>query len=153
MTTWILVTDASRATLLSTEVREDDWSLVEEFEHPEGREMSSEISPSSPPGRMQQSKAPGARHTAVEPRTTPKQAESDRFAQHLSDYLEQGTTRRAFDDLVLVAPPHFLGTLKGSLGRQAARHLRATLDKDLSMFKPAEIRERLLDTVFPQRLA
>lgn len=154
MTTWILVTDASRAKLLSTEVREDDWSLVKEFEHPEGREMSREISPSSPPGRMQQrSKTPGARHTAVEPHTTPKQAEADRFAQHLADYLEKGTTRRAFDYLVLVAPPHFLGTLKASLGRQAAKHLRATVDKDLSMFQPAEIRQRLLDTVFPQNSA
>ena len=85
----------------------------------------------------------------MEPHTTPKQAEAERFAQHLAQYLEKGTARRAFDALVLVAPPHFLGTLKGSLGRQAARQLRVSVDKDLSMLKAAEIRERLIDAVFP----
>lgn len=149
MTTWILVADTGRAKLFSTELRENEWSLVNEFEHPEGREFSREISPSSPPGRMQQGKTAGGGHTAFEPRTTPKEAEADRFARHLAEYLEKATANRDFDYLVLVAPPHFLGILKGTLGRQAAKQLRTTVDKDLSMLAPAEIRERLLDVVFP----
>jgi protein required for attachment to host cells len=149
MTTWILVSDASRARLYSTELRENDWMLVEEFEHPEGRQLSSEIRPTSPPGRTQQSTAKGARHTAMEPQTTPKEAEADRFAQQLSEYLEKGTAGRQFDYLVLVAPPHFLGRLHGSLGRQAARLLRATVNKDLSMFGAADLKDRLADDVFP----
>ncbi|MEX0679500.1 MAG: host attachment protein [Pirellulales bacterium] len=150
MTTWILVSDASRAKLFSAELREDDWSLVKEFEHPEGRQMSSDIRPSSPPGKMQQrSKAPGARHTAMEPHTTPKEAEAQRFAQHLAEYLEKATAGREFDYLVLVAPPHFLGVLHGTLGRQAAKHLRATVNKDLSMLEVAQLRQRLVDSVFP----
>ena len=153
MTAWIVVSDASRAKLFSTELREDAWSLVHEFEHPEGREMSRDISPSSPPGRMQKNKGHGAQHTAMEPRTTPKEGEAERFAQHLADYLEQATARRAFDYLVLVAPPHFLGVLHKALGRQAASHLRATVNKDLSMFGTAELRERLVDTVFPRGAA
>src|SRR5438309_2143345 len=59
VTTWILVSDTSRAKLFSAEKREDDWSLLKDFEHPEGRKQSKEISPSSPPGRMQQSKGLG----------------------------------------------------------------------------------------------
>jgi protein required for attachment to host cells len=149
MTTWILVGDAGRANLYSAELREDGWSLVKEFEHPEGRERSSEIKPSSPPGRTQQSKVAGAQRSSMEPHTTPKEAESERFAQHLSDYLEKAIAKREFDYLVLVAPPHFLGTLHGTLGRQAAKHLRATVNKDLSMFQAADLRERLVDTVFP----
>jgi protein required for attachment to host cells len=151
MTTWILVSDASRARLFSTELREDGWSLVAQFEHPESRQLSSEIRPSSPPGRTQQSTARGARHTAMEPQTTPKEAEADRFAQHLADYLEKSTAGRRFDYLVLVAPPHFLGRLHGSLGRQAAKHVRTTVNKDLSMFTAAELRERLVDDVFPAK--
>jgi protein required for attachment to host cells len=148
MTTWILVSDASRAKLFSTELREDAWSLVEEFVHPEGREMSRDISPSSPPGRMRQSKAPGGRQTAVEPRTTPKESGAVRFAQQLANYLEDAIAKRELDYLVLVAPPHFLGTLHGTLGPQTVKHLRTTVDKDLSMFEPAKIRERLVDSVF-----
>jgi len=49
----------------------------------------------------------------------------------------------------LVAPPHFLGLLQGTLGRQASRYLRALVDKDLSKLETAELRKRLVDTVFP----
>ena len=149
MTTWILVSDASRGKLFSAELREDDWSLVKEFEHPEGRERSSEIKPSSPPGRTHQSKVAGTQRTALDPHTSPKEVETERFAQQLADFLEKAIAKREFDYLVLVAPPHFLGTLHGTLGRQAAKHLRTTVNKDLSMFQAADLRKRLVDTVFP----
>jgi protein required for attachment to host cells len=149
MTVWTVVADSARARVLSAEVREDDWSLVEAFDHPEGREAAREIAPTSPPGRMQQGTTAGGRHTAFEPRTWPKEAEAERFAQRLADHLEDAVARRQFDYLVLVAPPHFLGTLKGALGPQAAKHLRATVNKDLSTLEPRQLRERLVDEVFP----
>jgi protein required for attachment to host cells len=149
MTAWILVSDASRANLFSAELREDDWSLVKAFEHPEGREMSREIEDTSPPGRGQQGEAQGGRRTAFEPRAWPKEAEVQRFAQQLSAYLETAIAKRSFDYLVLVAPPHFLGKLRGALGRQAAKHVRATIDKDLSTLDATELRQRLVDAVFP----
>jgi protein required for attachment to host cells len=98
---------------------------------------------------MQMSKSHGARHTAVEPQTTPKEAEAERFAQHLASYLEHAIAERQFDYLVLVAPPRFLGTLHAALGRQAAKHLRTTINKDYSTLAAAELRERLIDEVFP----
>lgn len=149
MTLWTVVSNASGARVFSSEVREDDWSLVQAFEHPEGRELSSEISPSGPPGRMHQDSATGGRRTAMQPRTTPKEAEAERFAQHLGKYLDAAVAKRQVDYFVLVAPPHFLGILKEALGRQAAKHLRATVDKDLSTLDAAELRQRLIDTVFP----
>jgi hypothetical protein len=39
--------------------------------------------------------------------------------------------------------------LHGTLPKQTAKHLRATIDKDLVMFDAAEIRERLIDAAFP----
>jgi len=54
------------------------------------------------------------------------------------------------EELRLVAPPHFLGKLKNSLGQQAAKHVRATVDKELSTLEAVELRKRLIDTVFPQ---
>jgi protein required for attachment to host cells len=150
VTTWILVSDTSRAKLFSAENRADDWALVKDFEHPEGREFSKDIRPSSPPGRMQKSKGVGSR-SAVEPHTWPKEAEAERFAEQLAKYLDEALGKRAFDALVLVAPPHFLGMLHGTLGKQTAKHLKATVDKDLAMFDSAEIRERLLDVAFPPK--
>jgi protein required for attachment to host cells len=150
MTAWILVGDASRAKLFAAELREDDWSLVKDFEHPEAREPGREIGPQAPPGRMLKSKTPGGRHTALEAHTSPKEVESERFARQLGTYLEDAVARRQFDYLVLVAPPHFLGVLKNALGQQAAKHLRSTVDKDLSTVDAAELRKRLIDDVFPR---
>lgn len=149
MTTWILIADSSGAKLFSAERREDTWTLLKQFEHPEGRETSQEISPSSPPGRMQQGQSAGGHHTAVQQRTTPKEAEVERFAQHLASHLEEAIAQRQYDQVVLVAPPHFLGALRGALGKQTEKHARATLARDVIMFEPAEIRQRLLDEVFP----
>jgi protein required for attachment to host cells len=149
MTAWILVADSSRAKLFTTELPEQPWTLVETFDHPEGRERSREIHPTSPPGRMLQSKTKGGRRSSMEPRTTPKEAGAQRFAQELSDFLEAATAKRSFDALVLVAPPHFLGMLHGALGAQTAKCLRATVDKDLSTLEAAEARARLLEVVFP----
>lgn len=153
MTAWILVGDASRSKLFTTELPENAWSLVEEFDHPESREASRAIRPSSPPGRMLQNKAGGGGRSAMQPRTTPKEAEVERFAHELSQYLENAAARRQFDLLVLVAPPHFLGVLQAALGRQSARCLRATVNKDLSKLDGLELRKRLLEVVFPAKNA
>jgi protein required for attachment to host cells len=148
MITWILIANSSHAVLYSSEKRDQEWTLVKSFEHPEGRELSSEISPSSPPGRMLKSKGTGAR-SAVEPHTTPKEAESEHYAKLLASYLDHGAATAAFEALVLVAPPHFLGVLHGALGQQTAKHLKKTIHKDFAVLEGAEIRARLIDDVYP----
>ena len=144
-----LVSDTSRAKLFSAEKREDDWTLLKVFEHPEGRKLSKEISPSAPPGRIQQSQGLGARRTSLEPHTWPKEASAERFAELLAHYLEEAVGANALDALVLAAPPHFLGMLQGTLTKQAAKHFKATIDKDSVMLHAAEIRQRLIDAAFP----
>jgi protein required for attachment to host cells len=149
MTIWILVSDAGRGKLFSARRRDDEWTLVREFEHPEGRKPSREIDPSSPPGRMQESRGVGARRSAMEPTTSPKEVELERFAREIAGHLEASCGKDEFQSLVLVAPPHFLGVLHGTLGKSTARRLRTSIDKDLTMLIDEEIRERLLDEVFP----
>jgi protein required for attachment to host cells len=147
MTTWIVVCDASRARVFSADERGQPWTLVETFEHPAGRLSSKEIAPSSPPGRVIQN--PSGRHTALESHHTPKESEGLRFAELLADHLDQSRTKHQFDDVVLVAPPHFLGVLNAALGRQLTKQVSATIGKDLTMFSDSEVRERLVEAVFP----
>jgi protein required for attachment to host cells len=147
MTAWILVSNTSKAKLFSTELPERPWTLVTEFDHPEGREPSREIRNTSPPGRMQ-STALGGRRTAVEPRTTPKEAEAERFAKTLSDYLQSAIARRQFDYLTVVAAPHFLGLLLNTLTDQVKKNLKTTVDKDLAALDVRELQTRLGEIVF-----
>jgi protein required for attachment to host cells len=148
MITWILVANATHAFVFSSEKREQDWTLVKTFEHPEGRELSSELDDTSQPGRMLKSKGTGVR-SAAEPRTTPKEAEAEHYAKLLASYLDHATAKGEFQELVIVAPPHFLGVLHGTLGQQTAKHLKKTIHKDFAVFEGAEIRKRLLDDVYP----
>ena len=146
MTTWILISNSSHAVLFTSDKREHDWTLVKSFEHREGRELSSEIRPTSPPGRMQ---TDSGRHSAAEPHTTPKDAEAEHFATLLANYLDQATAKGQLESLILVAPPHFLGLLHSTLGQQTTKHLKATVHKDLALLDAAELRKRLIDQVYP----
>ena len=59
MTTWILVTDAGRGRLFSTELPEDNWKVVDEFAHPASRQPARAERTTAPYGRTHQSTGSG----------------------------------------------------------------------------------------------
>ena len=63
MSIWILVSDASRATLYATEKRGDDWQTIGSYRHPESRLKNSELT-STEPGHSAKSKGGCAAHGA-----------------------------------------------------------------------------------------
>lgn len=147
MTTWILVADMSQAKLFAAELPEQPWALVDRFENASAHLTSKELSP-TPPGKMKQSGAAKSRHTALEPRSTPKEAELERYAQHLVTVLDDGTAHGAYERLVLVAPPRLLGILSKTLGKQSSARVQTTVAKDLVALDNQEIRARLSAEVF-----
>jgi protein required for attachment to host cells len=146
MSIWILVSDASRAVLYATEKRGDDWQVIGSYQHPESRLKNSELT-SSEPGHAAKSKG-GARHTVMQPDTTPKEAEFGHFAQQLADVLAAGTKHRSFEGLVLVAPPHFLGLLRQHLSTEGRKRLITSIDQDYTSLDSREVRRRLEGAVF-----
>jgi protein required for attachment to host cells len=148
MTTWILVADSAHAKLFTTELPETPWSLVKEFDNPDGRKTSHEIDPSSPPGRMQVAKSLGAQRSAMEPHSTPKEAAAGRFAHELAAFVQNGRNTSQFDKVVLVAPPHFLGQLRELMAAHLGAALAKSIDKDLVACNGAELRERLSEAIF-----
>ena len=114
-TTWILVSDASRAKLFEGQRRE-----IREFAdylHPESREHTDQLI-SSEAGRRGQ-RTHGASGDGARPGLSeavpPKEAEAASFARELAVHLKQGLNAHRYGSLVLVAPPHFLGLLKAAL--------------------------------------
>jgi protein required for attachment to host cells len=57
--------------------------------------------------------------------------EESRFAKEVAAHLAAEGGKKAFRDLVLVAPPHMLGDLRGALPKQVALQVTATVPKDL----------------------
>ena len=138
--TWILVGDASRARLFSSRGRQAHLNLVQDFDHPEGRASNQELT-TDRPGRTHQSAGPGK--SAMEPHTPPKQVEQRHFGQLLADVLHKGLDDHAYQHLVLVAPPHFLGLLRESLTPRVQQVVRSSLDKDYTALDTATLAERL----------
>lgn len=94
--------------------------------------------PNGQPGHNHHNHRPGA-----EPDTDAKEVEAIKFAQALANKLDKGCRERSFDRLVLVAPPHFLGLLKGALDDQVHKRLALTISKDLTGFEARELKDRL----------
>lgn len=141
MPTWILVSDASRARLFQKDIDQEEWTLLEEREHPASRARALDLV-SDKTGRTQ-SRALNTSRTAMDPRSSPKAIEAENFAQQLAEILEKGLDRNAYTSLVLVAPPQFLGLLRQKLSARVTRLISSTLDKDFTQFDARELPTRL----------
>ena len=141
MTTWILVANASRAALYATGGARD-FELLAALSHPESRLKSSELSPTEP-GHAGKSHGGSPRRTVLENTAPPHEVEAEHFAVELGDRLSDGARRHAFDRLVLVAPPEFLGQLRQRLHGDAKKNLVTSIDKDYTLLEPKELQEKL----------
>jgi len=141
---WIAVADAARARLLESESPTGELREIAAFTHPEARLREQDLT-SDLPGRAFDSGGEG-RH-AMENRHSPKENEADTFAQELAAHLERGRTEHRFGHLILIAAPAFLGRLRKHLSSETAACVTLELDKDLTQFDAATLRQHL-----PERL-
>jgi protein required for attachment to host cells len=153
--TWILVCDASRARLLREEPRGKRFSLLQELDHEESRARARDLmadahgrKPVGPvPARSVQGQGGAFGRPGAEPDTDPKEVEAHKFARELAAVLERGLYDHAYDRLVVVAPPHFLGMIRGTLTTEVAKHVDVTIDKDLTWLELPALTERLEDAL------
>ena len=141
---WILSANGARATIYSAEAPTAALVEVASLEHPEARSKEMELT-SDRPGRTFDSFGSG-RH-AKSSEVGPKQTEQIRFAREVVDRLEQGRVGHAFERLVVVAAPAFLGHLRDSMSAPLASAVSLEIDKDYTALRPDELRSHL-----PERL-
>lgn len=137
-TTWILVADRAKARLFA--INEEDHSIaeIEDFLNPEGR--GREPAQDRPPRTHDRF---GNNRHAIEPRTSPQEKAIEFFAHELDAVLERGRTGHRFRDLVLIAPPQFLGALNAALDAKVRACVSAELPKDLTGADALEILSHL----------
>lgn len=134
--TWILVANAARARLFQSSGRDlreiSDAIHVESAAH--GHDLLADAAGRRGQGPAGRGDRPGL--GSDEPR---QREEEERFARQLAALLKTGLDEHAYDGLVLVAPPRFLGLLKKHVGHTVARKVDATLDRDLVHLEPADL--------------
>jgi protein required for attachment to host cells len=143
---WVLLSDSTRARILT--VAGPEQPLVEQLAliHPASRARESEIY-SDRPGRVAQAHVgphPGhGSRSAMEPGTSAKEVEHQRFARQVAEELQQGSNEHAYARLVVVSSPAFLGLLRKELSPQVSQRISVTLDKDYTHLALNELEERL----------
>ena len=142
-TTWILVADSTKARVFKSPGPNEKLSdtLVHEME---GSNLRSRDIDSDRPGRTFDSGGQG-RH-AQEPPTDPHRHAKHEFARELTHYLEHERTQGAYDALIVVAPPQFLGDLRSTMSDNVRKLVSQEINKDLSML-PAHELEGHLETL------
>jgi protein required for attachment to host cells len=141
MTTWIVVADAGRARIFETPNSGHEINEITDFVNPAAREPKRDI----------QSDAHGRFHAeggasmnvsnSIERNQDPVEHEVELFAKRLSAYVDKARSEVRYDQLCLVAPPKFLGLLRGNLGKESQKLLKREIPKDLSKFDASTVLE------------
>lgn len=133
--TWVLVAESSRAKLYTVNGRLAPITEIEAMVHPESRMHEGDLvsdSAGSDGGSVGQ-----GRHV-IDSKNTARDHESLEFARTLAGRLDSGRNNGDFDNLVLIAPPEFLGHLRGNLSKEVLSMVSRQVDKNLVQ-KPAEV--------------
>jgi protein required for attachment to host cells len=135
-TAWFLVADGRRARLLAEPRRgaalQETWSIEigeEDLYDPQDR-----------PPRSFDSVGPG-RH-GMERRDL-HEAEEENFLKRVADRIGEAEKQKAFEHLVIAAPPRALGLLRNKLPESAKQRIRGEAAKDLLSEPAPQLQSRL----------
>ena len=146
---WLVVANRVSARLFVVRERGKSLSLVESLEHPAGR-LHGRALESDRPGRVFDSHGEGRHALGSAVGASAQVAET--FAHQVAKRLRAARNDHAYDELVLVAEPRFLGLLRRALDSATSAAVVASLDKDLAAFDAAELVSHLAEVLKPQTL-
>lgn len=145
--TWFVVANRSLARFFETEGGIKGWRALQEIPHPEGKLKNREIETDRKGASMVHGGANSPVHGGGDKGEAAFHVMQE-FARSIAKVIENGRVHNAYDRLVLVAPPRFLGELKNSLSPKAEGLVYRTLDQELTRLDDAALRQRLQPVLF-----
>lgn len=143
-TTWLLIADASKARIYSLikarifldTTNDKNLKLIGTYYHEESRKKSAEL--------ISDKMGEFGSGTFVEA-TPPKTHEAEHFAHELVNHLEAGRINKNYRDLIVVAPPAFMGLLHKFMSHELHKLVSKTIEKDYTQQNTKELLESLLN--------
>lgn len=128
--TWIVVADGARAHIVRQIGTGTPLQSVpgQDFINPEPQRTRARGT--DRPGRAFDSAGVGHRHGVEQ--VDWHRFEKKKFARSIAEHLEHAAEARAFDKLVLVAPPETLGEIRANLGKHGNARVGGQVAKDLT---------------------
>ena len=139
--TYILVADGARARLYANHGVGKGLQPVSGATHKADLHHHDREILTDKPGRAYNSVGHG--RSAIEPHTEWHRFEKHKFAREMAKVLDAAAASKAFDRLILVAPPATLGDLRMELGEATRKMVTAELPKDLTRHAEQELPQHL----------
>lgn len=125
METRVIVADNARARIFASHSVINKLTETEGFAHPEARLNKGELVGDSSGKSVDQ-------HGSLDPATSPKEHEEEEFARLLGRHLKELHNEHHYEQLILIAPPKFLGMLRKVLPGPLDQLVTRSIDKDLT---------------------
>lgn len=139
-TTWILSANRSSSSLFESDWPGKSMRRLQDIPHPQGRMQNKDID-TDKPGRVFDSFGEGRHSTS--PKQEPTEHIAQQFALDLAELLNRGRLTHAYDQLILVAEPKFLGILRAALDKNTESLVIQTVNKELLDVKGEDLAEYL----------
>jgi protein required for attachment to host cells len=138
--TWIVVADAARARILHLIGHKSGLEEVHDMVNPEARLKGRDLV-TDRHGSTHDRKGDGRPGMGENAEANSRIEKA--FAKEVSGRLRELCLEHGVQSLVLAAPPKFLGELRRQMDRRTAALVRQTINKDLSLLSPREIKHHL----------
>ena len=139
--TYVLVADGARARIYVNDGPGKGLQALSGATHKADLHHHSRDVKSDKPGRAIDA-ATGQR-SAMEPHQDWHRFEKHKYAREMAKVIDSAAANRAFDRLILVAPPATLGDLRTALGEQTLKLVSGELAKDLTRHAEQELPQHL----------
>lgn len=144
MKTWIVVANRSEARIFSSDPKKSrksrDIDFITKIENPRGRLRAGDINADKPGAFVPMASGHGSGREA---RVTPTQQVALDFSKQLIDTLELARTQNQFEEMILIADPHFLGLLRNQMSKELKKMVSREVAKDLNVVTSDVLQERL----------
>jgi protein required for attachment to host cells len=142
--TWILVGNASQAAIYLNDGPNKGLIRLKTLEHAASREKGADLT-TDRPGQQQ---GPNAGRGSFVGSKSPKEVEAERFALEVARELDHGRTKNAYERLILVASPHFMGLINQNLDAHVRQRVTDSIEKDYTKISERELTGHLEGCIF-----
>jgi protein required for attachment to host cells len=143
--TWVLVADSSAARIFAAPSPVGALNELYSYVHAEGRAHERDFR-TDEPGVTHDST--GETKHGYAQRVQPKEQEAIAFARFLARQLEHARATSKIERIILVAPPEFLGHVRGQLDDATRALVEGEHSLDVVRFRAEDIRRHLPDRLF-----
>lgn len=142
MSTWILIAQNSYGSIYELQKQPFSLKLIQRFEHPEGRLKQEELT-TDHPGRSKSMGTSGKHGMGQE--VSAREVERRKFVRQLCNHIDLSYEQQKFKELILAAPPEFLGELRNTLPNKILTLVAREIAKDFPQWMTeAELGKQLL---------